>query len=62
MATKPGSHQVVDGPAPCVPVFVIPAYSDADTMATGPARGEVEFITEPMDFPKLKQGHHGGDD
>jgi DNA-binding NtrC family response regulator len=38
---------------PDLPVFMISAYSDADTVATALARGA--FFTKPLDFPKLKQ-------
>ena len=39
---------------PDLPVFVISAYGDADTVATALARGADEFFTKPVDFPKLK--------
>ena len=38
-----------------LPVFMISAYGDADTVATALARGADEFLTKPVDFPKLKQ-------
>jgi DNA-binding NtrC family response regulator len=47
---------------PDLPVFMISAYGDADTVATALARGADEFLTKPVDFPKLKTGHRGGDD
>ena len=40
---------------PDLPVFMISAYGDANTVATALARGADEFLTKPVDFPKLKQ-------
>jgi CheY-like chemotaxis protein len=40
---------------PDLPVFMISAYGDAGTVATALARGADEFLTKPVDFPKLKQ-------
>jgi DNA-binding NtrC family response regulator len=40
---------------PDLPVFMISAYGDADTVATALARGAGEFLTKPVEFPKLKQ-------
>ena len=40
---------------PDLPVFMISAYGDADTVATALGRGADEFLTKPVDFPKLKQ-------
>jgi DNA-binding NtrC family response regulator len=40
---------------PDLPVFMISAYGDADTVATALARGADEFLTKPVDFPKLNQ-------
>ena len=40
---------------PDLPVFMISAYGDAETVATAQARGADEFLTKPVDFPKLKQ-------
>jgi two-component system chemotaxis response regulator CheY len=40
---------------PDLPVFMISACGDADTVATALARGADEFLTKPIDFPKLKQ-------
>ena len=40
---------------PGLPVFMISAYGGADTVATALARGADEFLTKPVDFPKLKQ-------
>ena len=38
-----------------LPVFMISAYGDSDTVATAMARGADEFLIKPVDFPKLKQ-------
>jgi DNA-binding NtrC family response regulator len=40
---------------PDLPVFMISAYGDADTVATALGRGADEFLTKPVDFPKLKE-------
>ena len=40
---------------PDLPVFMISAYGDADTVATALARGADEFLTKPVDFAKLRQ-------
>jgi CheY-like chemotaxis protein len=40
---------------PDLPVFMISAYGDDDTMATALARGAAGFVTKPVDFPRLKQ-------
>jgi DNA-binding NtrC family response regulator len=40
---------------PELPVFMISAYGDANTVATALARGADGFLTKPIDFPKLKQ-------
>jgi CheY-like chemotaxis protein len=40
---------------PSLPVFMVSAYSDTDTVATALARGASKFITKPVDFPSLKQ-------
>jgi DNA-binding NtrC family response regulator len=40
---------------PDLPVFMISAYGDADTVATALGRGADEFLTKPVDFLKLKQ-------
>ena len=34
---------------------LISADGDADTVSTALARGADEFLTKPVDFPKLKQ-------
>ena len=43
---------------PGLPVFMISAYGDATTIATAMERGANEFLTKPVDFPKLKQEIH----
>ncbi len=40
---------------PSLPVFMISAYGDAETVTTARACGADEFFTKPVDFPKLKQ-------
>jgi DNA-binding NtrC family response regulator len=40
---------------PDLPVFMISAYGDATTIATAMERGANEFLTKPVDFPKLKE-------
>ena len=40
---------------PKLPVFMISAYGDQNTIATALARGADRFLTKPLDFPKLKQ-------
>jgi DNA-binding NtrC family response regulator len=40
---------------PDLPVFMISAYGDGDTMAAALARGAARFMTKPVDFPQLKQ-------
>ena len=40
---------------PDLPVFMISAYGDADTVATALERGADEFLTKPVDFPKLRR-------
>jgi DNA-binding NtrC family response regulator len=40
---------------PDLPVFMISACGDSDTVATALARGADGFLTKPVDFPKLKQ-------
>ena len=46
---------VVKQRRPSLPVFMVSAYSDADTVATALARGASKFIAKPVDFPSLKQ-------
>ena len=40
---------------PELPVFMISAYCDADTVATARQRGADEFLTKRVDFPKLRR-------
>jgi len=40
---------------PDLPVFMISAYGDADTVRTALDRGAQKFLTKPVDFPQLKQ-------
>jgi len=40
---------------PELPVFMISAYGDAETVATALKRGANEFLTKPVDFPKLRR-------
>jgi DNA-binding NtrC family response regulator len=40
---------------PGLPVFMISAYGDADTVSTARERGADEFLTKPVDFPKLRR-------
>ena len=40
---------------PELPVFMISAYGDKDTMATAMDRGASKFLTKPVDFPQLKR-------
>jgi DNA-binding NtrC family response regulator len=40
---------------PDLPVFMISAYGDADTVATALARGAAGFLTKPIDFAKLNK-------
>ena len=46
---------IVKARRPNLPVFMISAYGDADTVATALACGADAFLTKPVDFPKLKQ-------
>jgi DNA-binding NtrC family response regulator len=45
---------VVKERRPELPVFMISAYGDRDTMATALASGAEKFMTKPVDFPQLK--------
>ena len=45
---------VVKRRRPALPVFMISAYGDRDTMATALASGAEKFMTKPVDFPQLK--------
>ena len=40
---------------PDLPVFMISAYGDQDTIATAVERGAQRFLTKPVDFPRLKR-------
>jgi DNA-binding NtrC family response regulator len=46
---------VVKQRRPDLPVFMISAYGDQDTIATAVERGANGFLTKPVDFPRLKQ-------
>lgn len=46
---------VVKERRPDLPVFMISAYGDKDTVATALARGAREFLTKPVDFAQLKR-------
>jgi DNA-binding NtrC family response regulator len=40
---------------PDLPVFMISAYGDADTVNTAQKRGADQFLTKPVDFAKLRR-------
>ena len=40
---------------PDLPVFMISAYGDPNTVATALSRGANKFLTKPVDFLQLKQ-------
>jgi DNA-binding NtrC family response regulator len=40
---------------PDLPVFMISAYGDGETIAQAAARGASKFLTKPVDFPVLKR-------
>jgi DNA-binding NtrC family response regulator len=40
---------------PDLPVFMISAYGDTDTVNTAQERGADEFLTKPVDFAKLRR-------
>jgi len=40
---------------PRLPVFVISAYGDADTVTAARACGADQFLIKPVDFPKLRR-------
>ena len=46
---------VVKQRRPELPVFMISAYGDQDTIATALERGADKFLTKPVDFPQLKR-------
>src|SRR3984957_19477525 len=41
---------------PDLPVFMISAYGDHDTIVTALECGADKFLTKPVDFPELKRG------
>ena len=45
----------IKGRKPGLPVFVISAYDDADTVSKTRKRGADEFLTKPVDFAKLRR-------
>ena len=40
---------------PDLPVFMISAYGDADTVSTARERGADKFLTKPVDFARLRR-------
>ncbi len=46
---------VVKQRRPDLPLFMISAYGDQDTIATALERGADKFLTKPVDFPQLKR-------
>jgi len=46
---------VVHERRPDLPVFMISAYGDANTVETALSRGAQKFLTKPVDFQQLKQ-------
>jgi CheY-like chemotaxis protein len=46
---------VVKQRRPDLPVFMISAYGDKDTISIALQRGANKFLTKPVDFPQLKQ-------
>ena len=40
---------------PDLPVFMISAYGDSETIAAATERGARKFLTKPVDFPGLKR-------
>jgi CheY-like chemotaxis protein len=46
---------VVKQRRPDLPVFMISAYGDKDTVALALQRGADKFLSKPVDFPQLKQ-------
>ena len=45
----------IKGRKPGLPVFVISAYGDADTVSRARKRGADPFLTKPVDFAKLRR-------
>lgn len=48
------AHREVKARRPDLPVFMISAYDDNDTIATALERGANKFPTKPVDFLQLK--------
>jgi len=46
---------IVKTSRPDLPVFVILAYGDADTVSTARERGAGEFLIKPVEFAKLRR-------
>ena len=46
---------IVKTRCPALPVFMMSAYGDADTVNTARDRGADEFLTKPVDFAKLRR-------
>jgi CheY-like chemotaxis protein len=46
---------VVKQRRPDLPVFMISAYGDDNTVSAALSRGASKFLTKPVDFPQLKQ-------
>jgi DNA-binding NtrC family response regulator len=46
---------IVKARRPDLPVFMISAYGDADTVNTARERGANEFLAKPVDFAKLRE-------
>jgi DNA-binding NtrC family response regulator len=46
---------IVKDRRPDLPVFMISAYGDNDTVDIALARGARKFLTKPVDFAQLKQ-------
>ena len=46
---------IVKARRPDLPVFMISAYGDADTVSTAQKRGADQFLTKPVDFAKLRR-------
>ena len=46
---------VVKQRRPELPVFMVSAYGDTETVSTALSRGANKFLTKPVDFPTLKQ-------
>jgi DNA-binding response OmpR family regulator len=55
MAVRQVSTENGTFPRPGLPVFMISAYGDADTVSTVRERGADEFLTKPVDSAKLRR-------